>query len=321
MTDLSDRLRPVLSRMCNRQTMDRFIEPVLADIKLEHDEAMRLGRVWRGRWVRLAGYVALVKVLAWHGISVLLDWTPDDLQALFRTVAVAALITGVLTLLLAVPVLANSPARSGVPYLAPFMYLIPQGLPLAIPMGLVLGIICGTAARAQPGRSLNVIVLLTIVGTTAAFLDLAWLVPGANQAYRLSTWGPDALRGANELTFGELRALLWGVGSQELNGTLVAHLDRQALMFLYYTRWALSCATLVFALFAFSMPQGRLLRASAASAGFLGYYELMYGGRQLVFDGMLPAYAAAWLPNVALLALAIASLVYRFRQTARSHAL
>jgi hypothetical protein len=28
-----------------------------------------------------------------------------------------------------------------------------------------------------------------------------------NQAYRVSTWGSDALKGANELTLGELRAV------------------------------------------------------------------------------------------------------------------
>ena len=219
-------------------------------------------------------------------------------------------------LLLAVPVLANSPARTGVPYFTPFVYLIPQGLPLALPIGLALGILCGTAKRAESCRSLKLIVLLAFVCTSAAVLDLTWILPRANHAYRVSTSGPDALRGANELTLSELRTLLWGLGHSEPSGRPLAPQDWQTLAFAYYTRWALSPTTLVFALFTFSRPGGQLLRGLAASAAFLGYYELMYGGRALVIDGTLPAYAAAWLPNVALLALAFASIVHRFRRTA-----
>ena len=92
------------------------------------------------------------------------------------------------------------------------------------------------------------------------------------------------------------------------------------LAFSYYTRWALSWATPFFALFTFSMTGGRLWRSMAASAAFLGYYELMYGGRHFVIDGSVPAYAAAWLPNAVLAAVAFASIAYRVRQTAPSHA-
>jgi hypothetical protein len=247
----------------------------------------------------------------------LLDWTPDDRQAFLRAIAFAAAITGVTTLLLAVPVLYNSPARPGVAYFTPWVYLIPQGLPLAIPIGVALGIVCGTAPRARACRSLKVILVLTLVCTSGVVLDLAWVLPGANQAFRVSTWGPDALRGANELTFSELRTLLWGPGNSELSLGSLAPRDWQTLAFAYYTRWALSCTTLVLALFTFSMPGGRAVRGIAASAMLLGYYELMYGGRELVVDGTLPAYAAAWLPNVVLLALAFASIVYRFRRTAQ----
>jgi hypothetical protein len=296
--------------------MDRLIEPILTDIQVEREDAVRSGRVWRDRWVQVAGYGTLIKVLAGRGIDGILHSTPDDRQTLMRTIAFAAAITGITTLLLEVPILWNSPARNGVPYFEPFIFLIPQGLPLAIPIGLALGIVCGTAKRSRPGRSLNVILLLTIACTGIAFLDLFWILPGANQAYRVSTWGPHALRGANELTLGELRALLWGLGQFESSGPLAAPHDWQTLAFAYYTRWALSCTTLVVAMFTFFMPGGRLLRGMAASAAVLGYYQLMWGGRQLVISGTLPAYAAAWLPNATLLTLAIVLLVWRFRQAA-----
>lgn len=321
MTDASNRLRLVLSRICSPQTMSRLVDPILADIQVESDDAVGRGRIWRRRWVQFAGYVALFKVLAWQGISALLDWTPADRQVLMRTIGVAAMVTGGVTLLLVVPALANSPARAGLPYLKPFLYLIPQGLPLAIPIGVTVGLVWGTAKQAQPGRSLIVIALFALVCTAAAFFDLVWIVPGANQAYRVSMWGPDALRGPNELTLGELRALLWGLGDYESRGPLVGPNDWHTLAFSYYTRWALTCTTLLFALFTLSMPRGRLWRSLLASAMFLGYYELLYGGRQLVIDGTLPAYAAAWFPNVALLGVTVVSLAYRFRQTARSPSL
>jgi hypothetical protein len=296
--------------------MDRLVEPILTDIQVERQDAVRRGRAWRGRWVQVAGYVTLLRALARQGIDGVLHWTSDDRQTLMRTIAFGAAITSITTLLLELPILWNSPARTGVPYLEPFILLVPQGLPLAIPIGLALGIACGTAKRSRPGRSLNVILLLTIACTGVVFLDL-WILPEANQAYRDSTWGPHALRGANELTLGELRALLWGLGHAS-DVPLAAPHDWQILAFAYYTRWALSCTTLVVAMFTFLMPGGRLLRSMAASAAVLGYYQLMFGGRQLVISGTLPAYAAAWLPNATLLTLAILLMARRFRQAAAS---
>jgi lipopolysaccharide export system permease LptF/LptG-like protein len=316
MTDLRNRLPTVLSRMCSQRTMDRLVEPILTDIQVERGDAVRSGRVWRGRWVQVAGYVTLLRVLARRGIDEVLHWTPDDRHTLMRTIVFGAAITGITTLLLAVPILWNSPARKGVPYFEPFMFLIPQGLPLAIPIGLALGIVCGTAKRSRPGHSLNVILLLTIACTGIVLLDLFWILPEANQAYRVSMWGPHVLRGTNELTLGELRALLWGTGQFEPGIPLAAPHDWPTLAFAYYTRWALSCTTLVLAMFTLFMPGGRLLRGMAASAAVLGYYQLMYGGRQLVIHGTVPAYAAAWLPNATLLALAIVLMLCRFRQAA-----
>ena len=77
MTDLRDRLRRVLSRMCSRRTMERLVDPILTDIQVERQEAMRRGRIWRGRWVQIAGYVTLLKVLAGRGVDGVLHWTPE----------------------------------------------------------------------------------------------------------------------------------------------------------------------------------------------------------------------------------------------------
>jgi hypothetical protein len=157
--------------------MDRLIDPSLADIHIEYGDALRQGRRWRARWVQLAGYVGLLKVIVWCGAKGLFDYPPGARQVLIRTIAFAAVITGVLTLLFAIPALANNPARTGVPYWKALPYLVPSALPLAIPMGFVLGIVCGTVKEGSRGPSLNMIVLLTMVCTAAVFADLIWIVP------------------------------------------------------------------------------------------------------------------------------------------------
>jgi lipopolysaccharide export LptBFGC system permease protein LptF len=47
---------------------------------------------------------------------------------------------------------------------------------------------------------------------------------------------------------------------------------------------------------------------------FIGYYLVMYGGRMMVLAGTLPAYAAAWLPNVAIALVGIASLAFHLHR-------
>jgi lipopolysaccharide export LptBFGC system permease protein LptF len=84
--------------------------------------------------------------------------------------------------------------------------------------------------------------------------------------------------------------------------------DRHYLAVQYHTRWALSCAPLVVSLFALAVTrrgrQGILMLGFAGCAAILGYYILMVAARGLGQDRSIPAYAAAWFPNAAFLALA-----------------
>jgi lipopolysaccharide export LptBFGC system permease protein LptF len=78
----------------------------------------------------------------------------------------------------------------------------------------------------------------------------------------------------------------------------------------YYMRWALPWTTVAFALFTLSTTGRRWLRVALVSAMFIGYYLVMYGGRAMVLAGTLPAYVAAWFPNVAIASVGIASLAF-----------
>jgi hypothetical protein len=61
-----DWLRAAASRLCPRQTMERLIDPVVADIQTEHAEAVRAGRWWRAALIRACGYVSFWKGVGLH---------------------------------------------------------------------------------------------------------------------------------------------------------------------------------------------------------------------------------------------------------------
>lgn len=56
------RLRSLAARLLDRSTMERVIDPAIADLQHEHEEAVRRGLIWRGWCIRLAGYAAFSKV-------------------------------------------------------------------------------------------------------------------------------------------------------------------------------------------------------------------------------------------------------------------
>ena len=56
------------SRVCSARTMERLIDPVIADLQAEYAEAIRDGRTWRS-WVALiVGYIAFAKVFLLCGL-------------------------------------------------------------------------------------------------------------------------------------------------------------------------------------------------------------------------------------------------------------
>lgn len=121
--------------------MERLIDPMLADLQVEYGDAVRRGRMWRSRWVRVAGFITFVKVIALYGCErAILDWTADDHRALRRTIALTIAIIVAATLLLLVPPLLNVPSWTRASRASLLVYVIPQAIPIAVPVGLTLGI-------------------------------------------------------------------------------------------------------------------------------------------------------------------------------------
>jgi hypothetical protein len=77
MTRPGARLRSVATRFFDPSTMERLIDPAIADLQHEHDAAIRRGLVWRGRWVHTAGCIAALSS-SWHRITANLSTVPFE---------------------------------------------------------------------------------------------------------------------------------------------------------------------------------------------------------------------------------------------------
>ena len=63
------RLRALAEHLFDRTTIERLIDPAIADLQCEHADAVRHGRLWRARRVRVAGVIAFCKVATWAAFT------------------------------------------------------------------------------------------------------------------------------------------------------------------------------------------------------------------------------------------------------------
>ena len=64
------RLRNVAARLLSARTMDYSVDPAIADMQAEYDDASRRGLTWRKRWIRLRGYLSIFTMIVAHGRAV-----------------------------------------------------------------------------------------------------------------------------------------------------------------------------------------------------------------------------------------------------------
>jgi hypothetical protein len=271
--------------------MERFVDPVLADLQMEHAQAVREGRAWKRRWVQLAGYIAFAKVFllcglfgtrqAWH------NWNAEDGRGLSRVVWQTVTVIISVSLLLELPELLRLPDQ------AP--YLLPATLAFSVPIALAIGTTLGMSRRPRSSRLIAAILLIAAVTSIFSLANVGWLTPAANQLYREKTservMGArrPVSRGHNELTLTELR--------QSNEGPYALRAP-----FAYHARLALAAAPLTFAIFSLVIATRRHLARWAAiivaSAGVVCYF-LISISRNTDW-GLLPASLAAWLPQILL---------------------
>jgi hypothetical protein len=274
MTRPGDRLRACAARLFDAGTMERVIDPAIADLQCEP--------------ASVTGYIAVLKVSAmcgWREVAMATqDWTAGDRRAVKRTLIAAAGITLISTLALEQPFVSHF-WRPGLNRWVP-VYLAPQGVPIAVTIGVALGVLFGLEGHDVSRRLNRWLLLVAAAASAVSFVDLAWITPAANRAFRVAMSGNSGLTwGAPELTLGEL----WQFSSADY-------------AFNFHTRVALAFAPLILALFVLSLARAKVARRWVTGVtviiAFVAYYVLLYGGRSLALVGSVPAYAGAWFPNV-----------------------
>ncbi len=311
-----DYLRAFAARTCSDDTMARLVDPAIADLQAEYSQAVRDGRKWLSRWVRLVGYIAFAKVF------VLCEWSPiDDARPLTRAVCSSliaiALVTALLFWSASSQWLAGASSQLDAWRLVPF--LLPQALGISIPVGVMIGVATGLAGQRISARLAMAVGMMAVVCSIGSAANLDWLLPHANQAFRITIARRIGIvpspRGESELTLAELDRLIERrggspVGSYEWNISNRARIS-------YHMRWALPFATLALTLFAMSLvacTRRRWAIGAGIVAAIFGYYMLIYLCRVLALSHDLVPPVAAWLPNAAFTLLSVALMAFRERR-------
>jgi hypothetical protein len=306
--------------------MERVIDPLIADLQREHGEALRTGRIWKGRWIQFGGWIAFLKVIAlcaWHEMTSPDRWPSEDRRSLTRAALISVLTAAGVTVLLVSMTAEDIPQVLMRPSPVRLLYLAPYPFAAGIVLGATLGVVLGLGGRAISRRLVTAALAAALATSAVAFVDLGWVAPAAHVAYRATIGDTNPNLEIGEASFGALRRKIEQVdrdsGSSPLGFSA-------ALSFDYHRRVALSFSPLVFTLFALALAgcvRRRWLLGLAACAAFLVYGWLVMTVRPWdlqPWDLRAPAYRAAWLPNTAIATLAaICGLLGVARQATRRH--
>ena len=318
MTRPGTRLRAIAARLCDAQTMERYVDPAVADLQTEYEDAVTRGQRRESARICVVGYIAVLQVMSIQGglraVDTLRELTDDDRRTLLRTVLASTVVTIFSTLTLIAPFMREFASH---PRFADFaVYLIPQALPLSIPVGLMLGILWALGRKSASRIALVLVLVLALGGSLVSFVTLAWVMPNSNQAFRTAVAGFPVAKGANELTIGELRQRI-----QTATTLSPASLSRPNLALNYHRRWALGTAPFALAVFGVIFTRagkfGRMMPFVLGPIVIFGYYFILYSARELGLDHAISPFAAAWAPNAVLLMVSAAVLSFTSQRRKR----
>ena len=111
--------------------------------------------MWTSRWVRVAGYAALLKIVVvcgWRGaMPARHEWPAKDRRGLVRVIGFSIIpAMGITVLLELTPLMQSLNSRSVDARVV--LILIPQALAIAVPVGVMLGILFGLRDRVLSRR-------------------------------------------------------------------------------------------------------------------------------------------------------------------------
>jgi lipopolysaccharide export LptBFGC system permease protein LptF len=295
------RLRSWAVKWLDAGTVERLVDPVLADLQSEYQNAIAHGHTWRARVVLIVSYVAFWKALA---LNALLPSNGSDEPAVVRKTMAVSFVAFVLTTILFVlpPILqgARWPGDSG-DRLAMIVLLVPQALPLSLPIGLCVGVLYGMRGRRPTRRHVLSVLAIACVGVVFALISVQWLVPAANQAFREAV--------AAALSPGQtvhLEPGLSELGLSRLGARADAAARRQFQALLAVCVAPLSFGLIALALSAF--VRRAAVAVALAIAVPLAYWQVMFmtgEQRPVTWSAIV---VAPWVPNLVFLAISLALL-------------
>jgi hypothetical protein len=307
MTSLIDRLRRLATWLCTPVSIERRIEPTLADLRNEYLDAISRGSHWKSRWVQATGCLIVLKVVSLVTLErTLRSVTHLDARtrtALLESAGIFAIVVALATVVIIAPVLSRTLVERP-PTAHEALYLVPAALPLAIPLGLIPALILGVRERLS-SQVRNLVLVWALCCSMLSFANLAWLVPAANQAYRTSLLGIgiEPGKGPNELTLREI--------ARHIESTPVSGPGAPLRHYLvsYHVRWAYSLAPLAVALFALALTRRvrhLLPMAAVTLVACCGWTLLVMVGSVFARGGQLTPMLGAWLPNAVFISAALA---------------
>ncbi len=157
------RLRNAAARLFTQPTMDRVIDPIVADLQAEYREAMLARRRWLAVWVCVRGYLGFWRAVGLQGLQAgpqsLWSGIATDGWWLGRMIGRAFIaFVGVTLALAGWPMIQfYSRVQDG---LTPTLLLLPQAIPLSIPIAIPLAVVCGVyGERVSAGEIRRVLAL------------------------------------------------------------------------------------------------------------------------------------------------------------------
>ncbi len=192
MSDAVATLRSIAVRCCCPQTLHRIVEPLLADLHHERGQAGRLDGQWQRLRFSIAATLAVTRaVVAYEGLrgmawlaSVAQGEHPDAarlgrwwLAALMFFVAALAGLPGAIMVNSGAPL---SPRAAAL--------LLPQAIPYGLAGALTIAVLL--SGRAVVRRDLRrLVIAATLASSVTSFGLLVWVVPSANQEFRVDVAG------------------------------------------------------------------------------------------------------------------------------------
>jgi hypothetical protein len=282
-------LHRLAARVCSAKTLERVVEPAIADLQKEYASAV-FGSTPQLAWVLLRGYLAILEVMLMCALQTSAA-DDDERRALVRMLTWAA---GITTCASAVLVLMTVAVFPDVP---PFFLALMTSLmlPIALPVGLTLGIALALSGRAVSRRAVRVILLAALAAVAISYATMVLSWPVASYSFRqslsntLGARGP-VVRAANDISAASMQQeRYFGPG-----GDRMAWTKRRA--WTRHLRDAMAFAAPALAVFALALLRRRAPRVMLMAA-CAGYFLLLLLGERLVYQG-LPPLAAAWMANI-----------------------